>query len=66
MHFLYSTTWFLNDWYSRIFAKMDFHHRIGEGETGLPIPPRIMAPSAMELKLGRVGFLPNSARKLTE
>ncbi len=43
-----------------------FSHRIREGEPGLPIPPCIMAPSAMEQKLGRVGFLPNSARKLTE
>ena len=39
---------------------------LDRGEPELPIPPRIMAPSAMEQKLGRVGSLPNSARKLTE
>ncbi len=31
-------------------------HRIREGEPGLLIPPRIMALSAMEQKLGRVGL----------
>ncbi len=30
-------------------------HRIREGEPELPIPPRIMALSAMEQKLGQLG-----------
>ncbi len=44
-----------------------FTHRIRYGESGLSIiPPCIMAPAAMEQKLGRLGSLPNTARKLTE
>ncbi len=46
--------------------KMGMDHRIREQEPGLPIPPCIMAPSAMEQKLGRVGSLPNRVCKLTE
>ncbi len=42
-------------------------HRIRQGEPGLPIPPyRIVAPTAMEQKFGRVGSLLNSVCKLTE
>ena len=45
---------------------MQCNHRIRQGEPGLPIPPRMMVPSALEQNLGRVGSLPNNARKLTE
>ncbi len=58
-----SSKWEPSDnWYLLIYLV----HGIREGEPGLPIPLRIMASSAMEQKLGRVGFLPNSACKLTE
>ena len=52
--------------YNSFTQQMYSAHRIREGEPGLPILPCIMAPSAMEQKLGRFGSLPNTARKLIE